>query len=164
MRTTAALFVLVCVMVGSMPAIAVLPDQEPPKARPKAPTKQVAPDSTGRSEAIFEMSGEWHLEYIDSQGCRYDGTLYVNTKVADGIYRGYQKHTMTCSGNEATQDALITIDGSDVKIQFSNPRTSKGTDYNADNYYLKRSSPTVLKGFNKDTKGNGRDVLLVKAK
>lgn len=148
----------------TMPAIAVLPDQEPPKPRPKPAAKQPTPDSPARSEAVFEMSGEWHLEYIDSQGCRYDGTLFVNTKVADGIYRGFQKHTMTCNGNEATQDALITIDGSDVKIQFSNPRTSKGTEYSADNYYLKRSSPTVLKGFNKDTAGKGRDVLLVKAK
>ncbi len=164
MRTSVALFTLVCLMGMTMPAIAVLPDQEPPKPRPKPAAKQPTPDSPARSEAVFEMSGEWHLEYIDSQGCRYDGTLFVNTKVADGIYRGFQKHTMTCNGNEATQDALITIDGSDVKIQFSNPRTSKGTEYSADNYYLKRSSPTVLKGFNKDTAGKGRDVLLVKAK
>jgi hypothetical protein len=163
MRTSVTLFTLACVMGTALPAGAVLPDQEPPKPRPKPTTKQPAPESPGRKE-VFEMSGDWRLEYIDSQGCRFDGTLFVNTKIADGIYRGYQKHTMTCSGNEATQDALITIDGDDVKVQFSNPRTSNGSEYSADNYYLKRSTPTVLKGFNKDTRGNGRDVLLIKAR
>lgn len=107
-----------------------------------------------------DLAGEWRVDYLDSTNCRYEGTLTINPAAGDGTHSGQMRLT-TCSKNAVTQDALVSVDGADVKIKFSNPRSSRGS-YSADNYFLKRLSYMQMKGHNRDAGGAGGQGTLTK--
>jgi hypothetical protein len=107
-----------------------------------------------------DMTGEWTVAYLDSNNCPYDGMLTINKVLGEGSYAGSMR-LLTCSKQTVTQDALVKVTGSDVDIQFSNPRFSGG-GYNADHYTLRRVSASQMKGNNRDTRGSGGQATLTK--
>jgi hypothetical protein len=108
-----------------------------------------------------DLRGEWKLDYTSSAGCVYEGSLTVSSRLSETEYRGQQVHK-TCSGATITQDATITVTGENILVAMSNPRSSIGSSYSADNYYVKRAAGNTLAGFNRDAAGNGRDVRFVR--
>jgi hypothetical protein len=129
------------------PAVAAARQSEPAAARP---------------DAAGDLRGEWKLDYTDSKGCKYEGALVIDTRVSDTVFRGRQVHAL-CSGASITQDALITVTADNVIVAYANPRSTTGSSYNADNYYLKRAGANLLRGFNRDSGGAGKDVQLIRA-
>lgn len=128
---------------------------------PIGAAQQARESRVAAAPAQADLRGQWRLDYTSSSGCVYEGSLTVAARLSETEYRGQQVHK-TCSGATITQDALITVTGENILVAMSNPRSSIGSAYNADNYHVKRAPDGTLAGFNRDSAGAGRDVRFVR--
>jgi len=101
-------------------------------------------------EAQPEFPRKWRVEWRGGRSnALYTGSLSIDDKINDQTYTGLLL-VKTPQGNEVSQDALVSIDKSKVKIKCSNPSLRT---YPADNFSLDLSGNT-MKGIDKDVKGN----------
>lgn len=134
-------------------------------------TKASAEQDSGSREnkpasAEFQMQGNWRVEYAGSAGFPYRGTLQVNEKVGNGIYRGVMVLAYTNNQGQAKkvqQDTRITVRGNTVIIQGSNPVYLLGSgNYDPDTYTVNISGTNVMRGENNDTGGAGGAVVITR--
>ncbi|WP_096669860.1 DUF4189 domain-containing protein [Polaromonas sp. AET17H-212] len=112
----------------------------------------------------FQMQGNWQVDYAGSAGFPYNGTLRVNEKSGNGVYRGVMVLAYTNNQGQAKkiqQNMLITVRGNTVTIKGSNPVYLQGSgNYDPDNYTMTISSASVLRGQNNDAGGAGGSVVI----
>jgi hypothetical protein len=122
-----------------------------------------ASNSTSRSRdtapAEFQMQGDWLVDYAGSAGFPYNGTLRVQ-----GGGRGVMVLEFTNNqgiSKKVRQDVLISVRGSTVTIQGSNPVYLQGSgNYSPDTYTMTIASNNLLRGNNNDTSGAGGAVVI----
>lgn len=134
-------------------------------------TKASAEQDSGSREnkpasAEFQMQGNWRVEYAGSAGFPYRGTLQVNERAGNGIYRGVMVLAYTNNQGQSKkvqQDTRITVRGNTVIIQGSNPVYLQGSgNYDPDTYTVNINGANVLRGENNDTGGAGGAVVLTR--
>lgn len=130
------------------------------QARPQA-----APHTSNGTPAAggFPMMGEWLVDYVSSTGYTANGTLRVTQSLGGGGFRGVLVLGYVNGGEskQVQQDAVITVQGSTVTLNASNPVYLKGNGrYNPDNYTLTIGSNNLLRGENSDSKGAGGAVVV----
>jgi hypothetical protein len=112
----------------------------------------------------FQMQGNWQVDYAGSAGFPYNGTLRVNEKSGNGVYRGVMVLAYTNNQGQSKkvqQNMLITVRGNTVTIKGSNPVYLQGSgNYDPDNYTMTISSASVLRGQNNDAGGAGGSVVI----
>lgn len=159
-RTPLGLITLLLLALTCTSTFAVLPDQEPP--RPKPQQQKAAPAQEQRAR----LEGTWSIHSVDDTGIAYSGTLLIDQSLGEGVLKGTLDMSWTRKSGEprrVKQGALINVDGNKVTINCTNPQNIVGTgDYNADNFHLTLVNSRLIKGYNKDAKGNGGTVVLTR--
>jgi hypothetical protein len=132
-------------------------DQARPQALPQ--NNNSKPSAAGG----FPMVGEWLVDYVSPTGYTANGTLRVSQNLGNGSFQGVLVLGFVNGGESkrVQQDAAITVRGTTVTINGSNPVYLAGAGrYNADNYTLTIGSQNLLRGENADSKGVGGAVVI----
>ncbi len=120
-------------------------------------------NNTNAAPAGFPMMGEWLVDYVSSTGYTANGSLRVTQNLGGGSFRGVLVLGYVTYGEskQVQQDTVITVQGTTVTVNASNPVYLRGKgSYNADNYTLTIGSNNLLRGQNSDTKGAGGAVVI----
>ncbi len=134
------------------------PSNRSAPARSEAPVARETPSA--RSEA--SLQGEWLVDYVSGTGYTASGTLQIAEKIGNGSFRGVLVLAYVYDGpKRVSQNAVITVAGSTVTIECSNPAFLQGNgNYNPDNYTLTLASNNLMRGDNKDSRGMGGKIIL----
>lgn len=118
------------------------------------------------ASAEFQMQGDWEVDYAGSAGFPYRGTLRVNEKSGNGVYRGVMVLAYTNNQGQSKkvqQNTLITVRGNIVTIKGSNPVYLQGSgNYDPDTYTMTIGSSNVMRGQNNDAGGAGGSVVITR--
>jgi len=131
-------------------------DQARPQATPQ--NNNSKPAAGG-----FPMMGEWLVDYVSTSGYTANGTLRVTQSLGNGSFQGVLVLGFVNGGESkrVQQDATITVRGTTVTINGSNPVYLAGNGrYNADNFTVTIGSQNLLRGENIDAKGAGGAVVI----
>lgn len=134
------------------------------QAHPQAAPQNNSNNNNSRPAAGgFPMLGEWLVDYVSPTGYTANGTLRVSQSLGNGSFQGVLVLGFVNGGESkrVQQDAAITVRGTTVTINGSNPVYLAGAGrYNADNYTLTIGSQNLLRGENSDAKGVGGAVVI----
>ena len=118
------------------------PEPVPPRISPTSLPPEARPE--------FKFPRKWRVEWRGGRtNALYTGSLSINNKIDDQTYTGLLL-VKTPQGYEVSQDAIVSINKSKVKIKCSNSSVPK---YPSDNFFLELSGNT-MKGYDRDVKGN----------
>jgi hypothetical protein len=118
---------------------------------------------SSRPAAGFPMMGEWLVDYVSPTGYTANGTLRVSQNLGNGSFQGVLVLGFVNGGESkrVQQDAAITVRGTTVTINGSNPVYLAGNGrYNADTFTVTIGSQNLLRGENADAKGVGGAVVI----
>jgi uncharacterized caspase-like protein len=131
---------------------------KPAAGRQQTPSPEHAGSASARQSAT-DLRGTWTVAYTDYKSCTYrSAILVINNLVNAGEYTGHMD-LVDCNGVKEHEDAQVVVADSEVTISFSHV---VGDDpvWSADNYHLTFSGPRELKGYNRDDRGRGGEVVL----
>jgi hypothetical protein len=119
-------------------------------------TFSVAPSGVTRTALAQSGSliGTWALAW---EGARdnYTGTLRIATKVSDRLFKG-KLHLVKSNGQQIDEDASITVDGKDVRIECSQPSVKPWVP---DRFYVVRDDNRMV-GYSLDASGQrGKQIV-----
>jgi hypothetical protein len=108
-------------------------------------------DARAQADSIL---GSWSFLWEGARG-DYTGTLEVTRRTGDKVYSA-KLTVIRADGFTVKQDATVTLEANDVRIECSNPSVP---NWNPDRFYVTRSGD-AMEGYSLDSAGQrGRKIV-----